>query len=142
VSNKPLDVLDEFLWNLKIENYDAASKCVQLSFKSKYSKLQLIHWLESCIPFRMQSYKINGLYKRTDGLDESVFKTFDVDVTDYSNRVYKCYPNVICEDRPYRASVDGTWGVNPISSIPKDMYSDDKHDKNKKRNLKRLKNLL
>jgi len=115
-------VLDEFLWNIKVHKYKNVIKGMTKSFQGRYSRIQLLDWAENCIPFKLASYKIIERIERTDGVNSDVFHTYQVEVIDSSGIKFYCFPNVICEIEPYKAGKSGTWGVNPISIIPKGMY--------------------
>jgi len=129
---KSRDVLDEFLWNIKTCEYKKVVEGMTKTFKGDHSKIVLLDWAEQCIPFPLKSYKIIERVKRPDGIDSKVFHTYRVELTDQSDIEFISLPNVVCEEKAYKASVSGVWGVNPVSIIPKGMYEKRKKDaKNK-----------
>jgi hypothetical protein len=137
------DILDKFLWSVKTGNYSDAIGYMQITFQDFYSRKQLLEWADSCIPFRIKLYRILGRQKRKDKTDPNVFHTYKVELVNSNGDVYYSYPNVICEVKPYKASRNGRWGVNPISVIPKGLYKEGKKiGKNYTRNIKRIKNIF
>jgi len=130
MDEKSKEVLDEFLWNIKTNEYKKVVKGMSKTFQSRHSSTQLLDWAEECIPFKIKSYKIIERIKRTDGVNLDVLHTYRVEVIDASGVKFNCFPNVICETKAYKADKSGVWGVNPVSIIPKGMYQ--KRKKNAK----------
>jgi hypothetical protein len=115
------ETLEKFFEYLQNDDLAHAYDLVQLTFFDGRTISQIMNYLEAILPFKLVKFSILGERKRLD-VNNKVFKTFKVELESEHGLTYHSYPNVVCEKIAYKPSEDGTWGVNPLSAIPKDLY--------------------
>lgn len=114
--NDSLKVMKEFLIAWKEKNWNGMFDLVQLTWKSKEENT-----VEALSYFflgrRLKSWKFDKELIPY-GFKKEVVKDFQISITfedlNGKKRKGKIYPRLICEVAPYRASTNGTWGVNPL----------------------------
>ena len=107
----PEDVVNKWLTYAKDQNWDAMATISQLTWKSKKgsSAAEEISWNYDF--FDIKSWRIISSIKKSD-----TFYTVKVEIeTQLGKKTMKA--NVIREISPYQESVNGKWGINPISAM-------------------------
>ena len=111
MNNKAKEVITKFLQAWKDNNLTKMYGLTQKTWSSQYSKSVLKKLFQS----RIKAFKILEIR-------ESTSTVFDVDVTiRVKGQQRKITARLICETTPYTPSIDGEFGVNPISVI-KNLY--------------------
>ncbi len=109
--NKVKIKIEQFLgaWidNNHIKMYDFTSK----TWKSKHSKKQL----KELLPKRIKSFKVEEISEFSPCI-------YDVKITlRIGGKIKKVTARLLCELEPFKPSVDGEFGINPIS-ITRNLY--------------------
>jgi hypothetical protein len=107
MTNKAKIKVEQFLnaWmdNNHIKMYELTSK----TWKSKHSKKQL----KELIPKRIKAFSISEIKQFSECI-------YDVDITlRIGGKLKKVTARLLCELEPYKPSIDGEFGINPISII-------------------------
>lgn len=107
MKTKAQQTIKAFLEAWKLSDYKKMYEYTQKTWKSEHTKNQL----KKLLPKRIKSYRITSI-------TESVPTVYDVDVVvSISGKSKKITARLICETEPYIASLQGEFGVNPISII-------------------------
>ena len=111
MKNKAKATIEKFLQAWKDYDIDKMYDLSQQTWKFQYSKKVFKGFFQS----RIKAFTINEIREFTPTV-------FDLDITiRVKGQQRKITARLICETSPYTPSVDGEFGVNPISVI-KNLY--------------------
>ena len=109
MKNKASLVIEEFLKSWLKGDYTNMYELTNKTWSSKHTKKQL----KKLIPNRIKSYKI-------EAIDEFSECIYDVKITlRISGNTKKVNARMLCEIDAFKPSIEGEFGVNPISIINK-----------------------
>ena len=112
MENRVKEIIGKFLQAWKDNNHSKMLELTTETWKDKHTKSTIKGLFQS----RIKSFKITEIR-------ESTTTVFDVDITiRIKGQQRKITARLICEIAPYTPSVDGEFGVNPISLI-KNLYA-------------------
>ena len=103
------------------ENHDwegIQKYCQKTWVEEGHPTLSIVDWFESWFGVRaLCSYSVTGYRVKTDcTVDVDVQVVFDNTMTG-KKETKTMHARVLCEEAAYTPSVDGTWGVNPVSCL-------------------------
>lgn len=111
MEKKIKNVMEKFLINWKKKDWTKMVKYSQLTWRG-YSDENNAHRLEDWFGLKnLTKWEITKIEFVGDACRD-VF----VDIN-YENRKRKIRARVVCETEPYKPSIKGKWGVNPISCL-------------------------
>ncbi|MDB0602349.1 hypothetical protein PL373_14605 [Tenacibaculum maritimum] len=111
MNNKAKIKVEQFLNAWKENNHIKMYELTSKTWRAKHSKKQL----KQLLPKRIKSFKV-------EEITEFAPCIYDVNITlRVGGKTKKVTARLLCESEPYKPSVDGVFGINPISII-KNLY--------------------
>jgi len=99
--------VEQFLRAWKDNDYTKMYALTQITWSAKHSKKEL----KRLLPNRIKSFKIENIKEFSECI-------YDVDITlKIGGKQKKISARLLCELEPYKPSLDGKFGVNPVSLI-------------------------
>ena len=103
-------VIRKFLTAWQKKDWVKMAKYTQLTWRSNHENN--IGWLESWFwEKNLKKWEITKIEFVGDACRDVY-----IDI-DYGKEIKKIKARILCEDAPYKPSIKGTWGVNPISCL-------------------------
>lgn len=119
----PEETLTKYFNAWIANNYQEMFELTQLTWQNDK---KLVNLKQLCQELRLISSEI-GKEQEIAGLNGDVIKDFEV-IISYKNPLFakkqknkvqntKIIVRLICEEKPFKASIHGQWGINPISTL-------------------------
>lgn len=102
---KSTETVKSFLEAWKLQDYEKMHTLCNKTYKVGHTKNQV----KALLPNRIKSYKILETNPVSDVMHDV---TVSIRIQGKSK---KCTARLLCETVPFKPSIDGEWGVNPIS---------------------------
>lgn len=116
---KPKTILNNFLKAYYKKDWETMAKLSQITWASNCRREPKIELEKILGNILLLDYKVsNFIYNEKDiAFDIPYTATFKLDLLDRKSATYQCSAMVIKEEAPYKPSVKGQWGINPISML-------------------------
>lgn len=117
---KPKTILNNYLKAYYKKDWGTMAKLSQITWASNCCKYEPVEELKRSLGnILLLDYKVgNFIYNEKDvSFDISYTATFKLDLPEEQAATYQCSAMVIKEEAPYKPSIKGQWGVNPISML-------------------------
>ena len=103
-------VIGKFLTNWKKKNWVKMAKYTQLTWRSNH--WNNVKWLEGWFWKKdLRKWTITDIKIVGDACRDVYIEI------DYGKGIKEIKARVICETAPYKPSIEGNWGINPISCL-------------------------
>lgn len=117
---KPKTILNNFLKAYHKKDWETMAKLSQITWASNCCRHEPAEELKRSLGnILLLDYKMgNFIYNKKDmSFDIPYTATFKLDLPEAEVATYQCSAMVIKEGAPYKPSIKGQWGVNPISML-------------------------